>query len=338
MRLVHAVLVLLCTVCAQEPPPKAEPAKTEPEAAPLLRYSGTPLLLPFQCTDDDMQWAGMSCSEEQPCPIYLELSGLDTIGNRIIVLGNIHTESATLYSVLLGSEDGGATWSEPYERMRGTGLDHIQFIDFQNGWISGETQVPVSRDPFFLITSDGGKSWRMRAVFGEGGGGAVREFRFQSAANGAMVIDRMQTADAERYELYESPNGGETWMIRRTSARPITIRGPATDAGTEGWRIRADARSKSFVIENRIGERWRMAASFLVNIGSCKPAPQAVPPPPEPAENAAPAAPAPVKPPSLKTKPKSLTRDEARRLWNNRTFRRRGQLSVMSLVARHPRG
>ncbi|HVP48009.1 MAG TPA: sialidase family protein [Bryobacteraceae bacterium] len=299
MRLALAVLVLLCTVCAQEPP-KAEPAKTEPEQAPALHYSGKPLVLPFQCTDDDMQWAGMSCSEEQPCPVYLELSGLDTVGNRIIVLGNIHTESVTLYSVLLASEDGGANWQEPYERMRGTGLDHIQFVDFQNGWISGETQVPVSRDPFFLITSDGGKSWRMRAVFGEGGGGAIKEFRFQSAANGAMVIDRMETADADRYELYESPNGGETWMIRRTSEKPITIRSPATDAGAEGWRIRADARSKSFAIENRVGERWRMAASFSVAIGSCKPAPQAVPP--EPTENPAPAAPAPVKPPSLKKK------------------------------------
>jgi len=299
MRLALAAFVFLCTVCAQEAP-KAEPVKTEPEPAPALHYDGKPLLLPFQCTDDDMQWAGMSCSAEQPCPIYLELSGLDTVGNRIIVLGNIHTESTTLYSVLLASEDGGATWTEPYERMRGTTLNHIQFIDFQNGWISGETLVPVSRDPFLLITSDGGKSWRMRAVFGEGGGGAIKEFRFQSATNGTMVIDRMETADAARYELYESPNGGETWIIRRTSERPITIPGPAADPGAEGWRIRADARSKSFVIENRAGERWRTAASFLVAIESCKPAPPAAPP--EPAENVAPAAAAPAKPPSVKPK------------------------------------
>ena len=119
MRLALAASVFLCTVFAQDPP-KADPAKTEPEPAPELRYDGKPLLLPFQCTDDDMQWAGMSCSEEQPCPIYLELSAMDTVGNRIIVLGNIHTESTTLYSVVVASEDGGATWHEPYERMRGT--------------------------------------------------------------------------------------------------------------------------------------------------------------------------------------------------------------------------
>ena len=309
MRLAPTAFVFLCTVCAQEPPAPAAPAKTEPEPAPLLHYNGKPLVLPFQCTDDDMQWAGMSCSEEQPCPIYLELSAMDTIGNRILVLGNIHTESATLYSVLLASEDGGVNWHEPYERMRGMTLNQLQFIDFQNGWISGETLVPVSRDPFLLITSDGGKSWRMRPVFSEGGGGAVKEFWFRSATNGAMVIDRMASADAARYELYESPNGGETWMIRRTSDQPITIPGRSSDAGSEGWRIRADARSKSFVIENSTGERWKTASSFLVAIGSCKPAPHVVPLPPEPAENAEPAAPAPAKPPSLTPKPKSLLKN-----------------------------
>ena len=307
MRLaVPAVLVFACAVFAQDPP-KTEPPKSEQDQAPVLHNDGKPMRLPFQCTDDDMQWAGMSCSEEQPCPIYLEVSAVETVGNRIIVLGNIHTESATLYSVVLASEDMGETWHEPYERMRGTTLDHIQFIDFQNGWISGETLVPVSRDPFLLITSDGGKTWRLRPVFNEGGGGAIRQFWFQSASSGALVIDRMQSAESSRYELYESPNGGDTWMIRRASEQPIAIKRPAADAAAEGWRIRADARSKSFAIERRQAERWSAAASFLVDIGSCKPAPHVVPVPPEPAEvtEPAPAAPAPAPPPSLKRpKPK----------------------------------
>ena len=298
MRFAAAAFVLLGTICAQEPS-KVEPAKTEPEPALVLRNAGKPMRLPFQCTDEDMQWAGMSCSEEQPCPIYLDISALETIGNRIVAVGNIHTESLTVYSVLLTSEDGGETWREPYERLRGTGLDHIQFIDFQNGWISGETLVPVSHDPFLLITSDGGKSWRLRPIFGDGSGGAIKEFWFRSAMDGTMVIDRMASADSSRYELYESPNGGDTWMIRRTSDKPITIRRTDSEAGALGWRIRADARSKSFVIERRVGERWSTAASFLVEIGSCKPVPRVLAPPPE---NAEPASPAPTTLPSLKPK------------------------------------
>lgn len=299
-----AALLLACAIKGQAPPESpvpAEPAKAETPSPVVLHNDGKPMTVPFTCTEDDMQWAGMSCSEEQPCPVYVEVSSIEPIGNRIILLGDIHTESMTLYSVLLTSEDGGATWQEPYERMRGVALDHMQLIDFQNGWISGETTVPVARDPFFLITSDGGKSWRLRPVLAEGGGGAIQQFHFESATNGSMVIDRMESADSARYELFETPNGGETWMIRRTSERPITLPRAAPDAGSFGWRIRADARSKSFVIENRHGEKWTPAASFLVQIGTCKPTPHVVPPPSEPPSEA-PAAPE--KAPSL-TKPRA---------------------------------
>jgi photosystem II stability/assembly factor-like uncharacterized protein len=278
-----AVLLFGCAVGAQSPPPgsqPAEPPKTEGKTPELLRNEGKPMAVAFACTDDDMQWAGMSCSEEEPCPVYIELSDIETVGNRIIVLGNIHTESTTLYSLLVSSEDGGATWQEPYERMRGVGLNHIQLIDFQNGWISGETVVPVARDPFFLITSDGGKSWRLRPVLAEGMGGAIRQFHFASESSGMMVIDRMQSADASRYELFDTPNGGETWMIRQTSERPITLPQASTDAASADWRVWADSRSKSFAIEKRQEEKWTAVASFLVQIAPCKPAPRVLPPPP----------------------------------------------------------
>jgi hypothetical protein len=280
-----AVLLFACAVEAQSlpSPEPADPPKSEAKTPELLRNEGKPMTVGFACTDDDMQWAGMSCTEEEPCPVYIELSEIETVGNRIIVLGNIHTESTTLDSLLLSSEDGGATWQEPYERMRGAGLNHIQLIDFQNGWISGETVVPVARDPFFLITSDGGKSWRLRPVVAEGMGGAIRQFHFASVSSGMMVIDRMQSADASRYELFETPNGGETWMIRQTSEQPITLKQAAADAASAGWRIRADSRSKSFAIEKQEAEEWGTVASFLVQIAPCKPAPHALPPPPEPA-------------------------------------------------------
>jgi len=294
-------LFLVCVTEAQTPPAvpdTAEPPKAESKNPPLLRNEGKAMAVPFTCTDDDMQWAGMSCSEEEPCAVYLELSAIETVGSRILLLGNIHTESTTLYSMLVSSEDSGVTWQEPYERMRGIGLDHIQVIDYQNGWISGETMVPVARDPFFLITTDGGKTWRLRPVLAEGNGGAIQQFHFASASSGALVIDRMQSAESSRYELYETPNAGETWMIRRTSDRPIALPQAPPDPGSSGWRIRPDARSKSFAIEKRQGEKWSAVASFLVQIGACKPAPRVMPPPPELEPEEAPAAPQ--DPPSLK--------------------------------------
>jgi hypothetical protein len=307
-----AALISAWAVSAQEPAaapasatPKPEPTKAESGQPPVLENHGKPMRVPFECTDDDMQWAGMSCSEEEPCPVYLEVSAMEPVGNRLVVLANIHSESITLYSVLLTSEDAGANWREPYERARGVGFDHVQFIDFQNGWISGQTLVPVAHDPFLLITNDGGVSWRLRPVFSEGAGGAIQQFWFESAKVGDLVIDRRETADASRYELYGTPNGGETWLIRRTSDTPIAIKRPAADPAGAGWRIRADARTKSFAIEKKQGERWNAAASFLVQIGACKPAPhvEPAPPPPEPAENSPSTQPAPAKPPSLKKPP-----------------------------------
>ncbi len=93
--------------------------------------------LPFECTEADTQASSLNCSEEEPCAVFLELSSVEAAGNKIFLAGNLHTNTTTLYSVLLATEDAGKTWSEPHPRIRFAGLDQIQFIDFQNGWISG---------------------------------------------------------------------------------------------------------------------------------------------------------------------------------------------------------
>ena len=83
--------------------------------------------VPYQCTASDTQTAGLSCSEEEPCPVYLELAAVEHAGTHIVAVGNIHSTAVTLYSVLLATEDSGHTWSETFERIRGAGLDRIQF-------------------------------------------------------------------------------------------------------------------------------------------------------------------------------------------------------------------
>ena len=81
-----------------------------PAPAPLV-YAGKPLQIDSTCTDDDMQMFGLACTTEEPCPVYLELSSLDTGASRILIAGNFHTETATLSTILLASEDGGTTWT-----------------------------------------------------------------------------------------------------------------------------------------------------------------------------------------------------------------------------------
>jgi hypothetical protein len=236
--------------------------------ADAIRNTGEPMSVPFHCTEEDIAQAGLTCSEEAPCPVYVDLTAVASIGSKLFVTGNLHSDSATLYSLLLESDDGGESWTEPVARIRGAGLDLIQFPDFEHGWISGEMLQPLARDPFFLITSDGAKTWRQRPIFDDGTAGSVLSFWFEGATNGSLVMDK--GSGSARFQLYESPTGGDTWTIRESSEKPIRIRSMPPQ-GTGGWRVRPEAKTHAFRIEKLNGEAWKPLASFLISAGTCKP-------------------------------------------------------------------
>jgi hypothetical protein len=276
---------LLCA--AWSAPAQVEKPAEQPEEKQPLKNTGKPMVVGYDCGEEDIRLSGLTCTIEDPCPVFLELAAVEAVGNRIFAVGNIHSSSATLSSVLLSSDDAGKTWREPHERIRLAGLDRIQFVDFENGWAGGETQHPLPRDPFLLSTTDGGKTWQARPIFGEPQFGAIVEFQFSSRAAGHLVIYRGRTGESGPFELYETPNAGETWMLRQTSERVIELmkaKMPNTD-----WRVRADAATKSYHIERRAGDGWRGIAAFSVSIGVCKP--PEIPVPPAPPVEAVPTAP-----------------------------------------------
>lgn len=234
--------------------------------------------VPFSCVADDLAAAGMSCSDQYPCPIYLELSGISGLGKNLALAGNFHGLSATLYSVLLLSEDGGATWKEPTARISNAALDQVQLFDAQHGWAAGETQVPLARDPFFLITSDGGTSWRQKPLTEDGGVGAIQKFWFDTASHGEVIIDAGRSAEGGRYTLYESHTGADNWNVAsRTTQVPRLRRAPAFE--DVDYRIGTDSKSHAFTVEKREGEKWNRIASFLIQVANCGSPP---PPPPVP--------------------------------------------------------
>ena len=58
-------------------PAHAQDMPANPVPTPsVLTNSGKPMLLPFQCADEDIRWAGMSCSEDAPCPVF-NVRGVD---------------------------------------------------------------------------------------------------------------------------------------------------------------------------------------------------------------------------------------------------------------------
>ncbi len=257
-------------------PPDSEPAAKpkEPEAPKqvVLENTGKAIRLSFACTEEDITSIGMTCTIEEPCAVYLDLSAVYGLDSRIYLAGNLHNGSATMYSVLLMSEDDGKTFVEPFERLHTGGLDRIQFFDRDTGWVSGGLLLALPRDPFFLLTTDGGKTWRHRAVFGESKIGIVDQFSFQSKTAGMLLIDRGQGADGGgRYERYETMTGGDTWMVREVSSRPpASIKAPPPPAAE--WRLQADAKLKAHIVERKVGQRWHGVATFHVQVGECKPA------------------------------------------------------------------
>jgi hypothetical protein len=281
-----SLLSLTCFANAQVEKPAEQPAESL-----TLQNTGKPMTVDYRCGEEDIRLAGLSCTAEDPCPVFLELASIEAVGNRIFVAGNIHSSSTTLSSVLLATDDAGKTWHEPHERIRLAGLDRIQFIDFDNGWIGGEMQHPLPRDPFLLVTSDGGKTWLPHPIFAEPQFGSIADFWFNSQTSGRVLLNRGRAGASGQYELYETPNAGETWMLRQTSERPIELM--RLNPANADWRLRADAASKSYRIERRAGSAWHGVAAFTVAMRACQP-----PELPAPAPEGVPAVPQTTAPPS----------------------------------------
>src|ERR1035441_10929068 len=89
------LLLLACVVLGAQDPPPAAVASVVPAAPPVLENTGKPIVVPFHCTEEDIHSAGLGCSEQDPCPVYLELSAVESTGLRIFAAGNIRSEEHT---------------------------------------------------------------------------------------------------------------------------------------------------------------------------------------------------------------------------------------------------
>lgn len=228
----------------------------------------SPVRLPYGCTPEDVETFGLACSPEDPCPVFLELASVEASGEKIFLAGNLHTAGVTLFGVLLSSEDGGKNWTEPFHRLASAGLEQIQFFDSDFGWIGGQALDPLPRNPFLLLTVDGGKTWRQQFLFEEPRYGAIARFRFDSATSGQLVFDSSQ-GSATRQELYETITGGSSWTVKQTGTQAIGLKGadPKPDLSL---RLRADAKSGTYLVERNTAGVWRTVASFEIHIGDCQ--------------------------------------------------------------------
>jgi photosystem II stability/assembly factor-like uncharacterized protein len=217
------------------------------------------------CSRDDAEALGLACSEEEPCAVFLELSSVDGFGANVFVTGNLHTVDTTISGILLASTDAGKTWSEPLKRIRAAELDQVQFADPQHGWAAGVMLNSLPRDPFLLVTVNGGQAWHQVPLFDEPLLGAIQQLWFESANSGQLVVDRSQ-GQTKRYELYATTTGGETWTLKETTDRPIQIAKPGSSA--PNWRAIAD--KDAYRVERRTLTGWETLAHFAIRAGECR--------------------------------------------------------------------
>ncbi len=226
----------------------------------------SPQQIPFNCRPEDISAAGLDCPTQSPCPVYLELNGIDSSASSIVAAGDFHTESATLASVLLSSTDSGKTWTEPFERMPLTTLDHVQFADTEHGWVSGWTGNALPQHPFLLATTDGGKSWRKLPIGDDIDTGSVAHFRFDSPNVGSLIVD---TGGGAHHQLFQTIDGGESWELQREADRPIPMPRTSSPPPEPVWRLHADAAAKAYVIEHHATQGWVPVARILLAAGTC---------------------------------------------------------------------
>ncbi|HAX42070.1 MAG TPA: hypothetical protein PLF84_23930 [Bryobacteraceae bacterium] len=246
----------------------------------LLAILGLALFLPaaaqtvkltVACADEEIREFGLVCDEDEPCPVYLEIAGVEPVGARLFAVGNLHTGTATLWSVLMMSEDGGKVWTEPYPRQKSVAFDMVQFVDFENGWVSGHQAGSLARDPFLLRTVDAGKTWRKIPLYRDSTVAFIEQFWFETKEQGTLIVER-RGAGVGRYQRLETRDGGATWMMREAGEDAIDgKRAKGAVSMNADWRVRADAKANQLRIEKREGRQWRAVAAFPLVVGRCEP-------------------------------------------------------------------
>jgi hypothetical protein len=310
-----ALLLLCVLVCAQSQPlPRNEPAPAAPAAAPVepapqqqpppavpapppppppvvYHYTGeAPIALDCVCGNAEIQEHGLSCTVDEPCSVYLELDALAAVGEKLLLAGDLHTGTATLWSVLLASDDGGATWSEPAGRLRGVSLYLLECPGEQVCYAAGHTSGGVPRDPLLLRGAIGGGNWlRLPLLEEEGAIGSIEALRFDTPERGRAQVNRGRPG-ALHYATLLTEDAGAHWTLAESSAtRPP----PVTATPASAYRFAADRSGRTLRVEKRTGAAWRTVARFSVAAGVCRAEPrmpvvEPVPPPaPTPAVPAA---------------------------------------------------
>jgi photosystem II stability/assembly factor-like uncharacterized protein len=135
------------------------------------------------------------------------------------------------------------------------------FADAMTGWISGQVYQSLLKDPYFLVTRDGGKTWRRRPIYSESTVATIEDFKFEGPREGTVI-----TAAGGRRQRWVTHNGGDVWQITETLDRKPAALGGVVESA---YKVRTDARLKAQVVERKEGTRATTVAAFAVEAARC---------------------------------------------------------------------
>lgn len=133
------------------------------------------------------------------------------------VIGSVSRRDQVIDSLLVNTEDGGASWQRQRVPTRNE-LIHLDFVNDDNGWIVG-TQGTI------LHTSDGGKSW---ALQGSGTNATLYHVDFRNSRTGWAV--------GERGTILRTVDGGANWLTVNAPVRSTLLSVMFVD-DDEGWTV-----------------------------------------------------------------------------------------------------
>ncbi len=200
-------------------------------------------------TSDDggATWAAMRTVLDEPGrslnnPCAVQLSGGAHAGRVLLMFqsyptgkgeGEVaagHDGPDACRTLLLHSDDRGATWSAPRDLSRevkrpapvtsvatGPGVG----IQLRAGEHAGRVVMPFNEGPqgkwrvYCAYSDDGGDRWSIGEVAPDGGGGRANEVQVAERTDGSLVMVARQFWGGSRRKAAESRDGGRTWSRLR---------------------------------------------------------------------------------------------------------------------------
>jgi len=253
------------------PVPRAERAEEKPGPPEPVRYSGDPITPPAMCEAIDEYFAAI-CNDRDSCEMLLELVHVEETTSGVVAVGEIHTTAENVSSIMLLSEDGGESWSEPTDRIPRATFEKALFSDRDTGWAAGTSgEAGAGQRTFFAVTTDGGKKWRRFDVRagGEERSGRIVDFRFDTPKHGYLILEK--AASTDRFELYETFNGARSWSTRGLTPERPKFPGRRRTVDESNWRVEEEPDSGVYLIQGREEESapWTTRARFAASLGAC---------------------------------------------------------------------